>query len=99
MSIGTKTHQKGINIKSKYSNLIVSDNHKLMVWSGNNIIEKKAIDITENDNIVSFCKVNAPLSRYQELSEVENEEYVRISESGKYILKEASVGDSLREFD
>ena len=46
-------------IKTKYNNIVCSENHKLFVNGKNNeLIEKKVKDITINDRLASFCKIN-----------------------------------------
>jgi len=84
-------------IRTKYNEVVCSENHKLFVGTNDGILEKKVKDITCKDKLVSFCNIDVD-TQIQKLTKVDTVDYVNIDSKGIKIIKQKSLGDGLHQF-
>jgi len=84
-------------IRTKYNEVVCSENHKLFIGTDDGILEKKVKDITCKDRLVSFCNIDVD-TQTQKLTKVDTVDYVNIDSKGIKIIKQKSLGDGLHQF-
>jgi UDP-N-acetylglucosamine 2-epimerase (non-hydrolysing) len=96
--IATKNVNKKYKITTKYNEIYCSENHKLFIQNGDDIKEIKIKNLKKSDRLVSFCKININNKNNITLKEIEQPDYVKITDEGISFLKIYSDGNPLKEF-
>ena len=95
--IETKEVLNKYRIRTKYNEIVCSENHRLFIETNGGFLEKKIKDVTYKDKLVSFCKIDIN-AQIQKLTKVDTVDYVNIDSEGIKLIKQKSFGDGLSQF-